>query len=335
MNDTESKLVTAMSGLVSIQKFLVGLPDRETIGQQIIKTDQFQKFAERKSDYCKVELKTSILATGLASDPLTSSYKPAVAPTARRSLTLLDVIPTSPTTSAMIEMPVAAVTNNAAGQYGNSPEQAQDVAIAESAMAFTNTAEPVVDYAHMVPISSNVWEDSNVLNTFAQTEMIYGLRAAIENGVLNATGGVGRLNGLLGVATSYAERSPKVSGEAARVRDAIRQVNAANFSASVIVLNPADTYSIDAAIGADGSNRLIGDLRLWGLPIVETTSIAAGSFLVMDSARAAILFERTPVQVEFARFDSENFQKGMITVKAQQRIALVTCNSLAMVTGTL
>ncbi|MBK7730629.1 MAG: phage major capsid protein [Gammaproteobacteria bacterium] len=48
-----------------------------------------------------------------------------------------------------------------------------------------------------------------------------------------------------------------------------------------------------------------------------------------------MLFERETAGVQIARHDGSNFQKGLVTIRATERIALVITNSTAMVTGSL
>ena len=60
----EDKLTSALSGIVGIQQFLVGLPERKTAAEQILESKQYQQFAESKADTVKIEIKTAITSTG-------------------------------------------------------------------------------------------------------------------------------------------------------------------------------------------------------------------------------------------------------------------------------
>jgi HK97 family phage major capsid protein len=69
--------------------------------------------------------------------------------------------------------------------------------------------------------------------------------------------------------------------------------------------------------------------------LTETNTIASGTFLVADFQRAGALFVRQGATVQIARSDDTNFQENMLTIKATERLAWVTTNALAMVTGSL
>jgi HK97 family phage major capsid protein len=276
--NTEDKLVQAMTGLVGIQQYLVGLPDRETVGDQILKSNSFEKFKDGGSDMANIELKTAITSTGTINDPLVPSMKPPIDAGVRRNLTVRDLLRSFPTTNGAIEMPVkSAATNNAAPQVGESPLQRENTAMGESAHTFTNTFMPVQTIGHFVPASTQIFEDAGTLDGFIQGELSYGLQLAIEDQLLNGTGTTGTLTGLLTGATAYTLRSPNLTGEADVIRDAMRQVCAADFRPTAILLNPADWYDLDTnkASASDdtytaGGPRLMDTPRLWGLPVVET-----------------------------------------------------------------
>lgn len=333
--DIESKLTSALSGIVGIQQYMIGLPERKSAAEQILESDNFRAFYENKSDTCRIELKTAITRTNLANDPLVPAHKPAVDPGTRRSLRVRGLLRQYTVEQGAVEMPVCdSKTVNADGQVGGSPEAAENVTLPASALSFTNSFMPVVNYAHFVPVSNQLFEDSGQFQAFIDGEMRHGLQLGIENGLLNHTGTTGKLAGLLNNATSYSVRSPQVATEAGILRDALRQVEAADFVPDAIVVNPADWYDIDAAI-TGGNQRLIDGPRLWGLPVVVSNSIASGTFLVGDFANCGSLFVRDSAAIEIARSDSTNFQSNMVTIRAQERLALVVTNSLALVSGSL
>ena len=64
--------------------------------------------------------------------------------------------------------------------------------------------------------------------------------------------------------------------------------------------------------------------RFMGVPVVTSTSMTAGEFIVGNFAQSAQLWVRENVNVEFFEQDSDNVQKNFITVRVQERIALTT-----------
>jgi hypothetical protein len=56
--------------------------------------------------------------------------------------------------------------------------------------------------------------------------------------------------------------------------------------------------------------------------VVTTTSVAQDKFLVGDFQRAATLYDLLSPRVEVITEDSDNFCKNLVTILAEERIAL-------------
>lgn len=344
----EKEIVTALSGIVGIQQYLVGLPGHDTIAERILKSADLPRFRSDQQRMLTLpltqrELKSAIYSTGAAGDPLVPGFKPPADYGTRRTLTLRELIPAFPTINGAIEIPVkTAATNNAAVQTGGSPTRRDGGTLGESAYTFTTSLVPVETVGHWIPVSNQIFEDSGSLDSVINTELLYGLGLAVETQLLNGTGTNGQLQGLVAKATAYSGSSPTVTGKADIIRAAIRQLEIADFAPTAILLNPIDSYLLDVAKATTsdktytaGQPRMMGEATVWGVPVVVTNSIAAGSFLVADFGRACILFNRQQAAVEIARHDGSNFTKGMLTLRAVERLALVVTNPTALVKGSL
>ncbi|MCB1688652.1 MAG: phage major capsid protein [Halioglobus sp.] len=349
VKDTESQLVAAMSGLVSIQQYLVGMqPTIDPVGERLLKgADLSRVIAGNERMTLKLlpyELKAAITSTGAINDRLVPSGTPTLDYGARSVLFLQDLLPRFPTRNGAIEIPVlSSKTNNAAPQAGNSPLERENVTMGESAYAFVNSYEPVETIGHYLPVSKQIFEDSGQLTGFINSEMLYGLAEKVEDQLLNGDASTGSLNGLLANASAYvSSSSPAYTNEVDIIRDAIRQVRLAKFGPNGIILNEADWFAVetrkrgsttDAYVAGDP--RLGGEPSLWGLPVHVSNAIAAGTFLVADFNRCGIIFDREEAMIEVSRHDGNSFTTGMVTVAATQRLALVNTNPLAMVKGAL
>lgn len=323
--DTLSEINGRITGLENI---VAGRAERKSIAEQILQSEQFAQFRESKSDSISIELKTAITSTGLQNDPLVGSAKPFIDAGVRRRLNIRDLIPSYPTTNGAIELPrKSAQTNNAGPQRAGSPLLRENVTKPESAFTFESSYVPVATFAHFVPVSAQIFEDQGQLNGFIQGELAHGLQVAIEHSILNGDSTVGTLDGLVAAAAAYTTRSPLVSGKTKIIRDALRQCAAADYTPSAIILHPTDWRLIDDALSGDGAVRTMDAPRLWGLPVVESNAITAGTFLCGDFANAAALFVRQASRVLISRFDNMNFQKNMVTIRAEERLALVPTNA--------
>ena len=151
----------------------------------------------------------------------------------------------------------------------------------------------------------------------------------------------GQLNGLYTQATSYTIASPTRTNEIDILRDAIKQAQVAEYMPDFIVLNPVDWFDIEIRkVGTGDARYVVGDpnnmrpMSLWGLPVIVTNSIASGTFLI-GSSMAAEIADRQQAVVEASREDSTNFQKNMVTIRAEERLALCVFRTEAFIKGSL
>lgn len=116
------------------------------------------------------------------------------------------------------------------------------------------------------------------------------------------------------------------------------QVALAEYPASGHVLHPTDWAKIELVKDSAGG-YIIGNPQgqiaptLWGLPVVATQAQAAGVFTTGSWKMAAQLFDRLSALVMVSTEDSDNFRKNMVTILAEERLALTVYRPEAFVTG--
>lgn len=320
---------------------------QESVGDQFIKCDQFAALAEGKSSSARMEVKTAIINAQSQNQPLVSADRLAgIHTTENRILQMRDIIPASGTVSNLIEFVRENVFTNAANIQGSgsSPFVAENVLKPESGITFVLMNEPVQTLAHFIPASKQVIEDSQQLSSFISGRLTYGLKLKEEAQLLfgDPAATNGDLNGLMTLATAYTPQSPPSSNELDVIRDMIKQAQLSEYTPDYIVLNPQDWYDIDVRkVGAGDDRYVVGDPRnfsvprLWGIPVVVTNSMTAGNVLVGAFAMGCEIKDRKISSVEVSREHSDNFTKNMVTVLAEERIALVTYRTESFIKGTL
>ena len=82
-----------------------------------------------------------------------------------------------------------------------------------------------------------------------------------------------------------------------------------------------------------GSPGGMAQPSLWGLPVIPTKAMTLGSFLVGDFRSAATLYDRWAPRVEVG-YVNDDFTKNLVTILAEERVALAVKNPLALITGT-
>jgi HK97 family phage major capsid protein len=262
-------------------------------------------------------------------------------------LRVRDLLTVTPCSSNIVEfVREQSATNAAAPQgYGSSPQVYENVAKAESALAFVLAAQPIVTLAHWIPASRQVLEDSAALANFINTRMIYFLKIVEENQLLNGNGLGGNLTGLMLAAAPYQGPSPIPPGETKldSIRRSIGQVESAGFNATGVVVAPDDwtAISLIKTVGTASSGQYIysdphagGAPTVWGRPLVISYKMATGSFLVGDfSVAGAELWDRQQSQVEVSREHADFFVRNMCAILAEERLALTIYQAAAFVSG--
>lgn len=313
------------------------------LAKQVYGSDGFRAFAGGHSKNAKITIdgpllrkNTIIGESGSPSQPdgvITQADRMAgIVAGAFRAPRIRDLLPVVPTSSNLIEFTrEASWTNNAA------PQQGEGATKAESDLTFELAEAPVRTIAHFIKASKQAISDQPALARLLDERMLHGVLMEEESQLLTGSGTGHDLDGLITNATAY---SGAQTGDSVidTLQRAIKQVQAADWTATGIVLNPTEWAEIELL--KDNESRFIfgrpAESRpqvLWGLPVVVSNSMTAGQFLVADFNNAAVLWDREAAVVEMFEQDDTNVQKNLVTVRAEERVALTVIRPAAIVHG--
>jgi len=322
-----------------------GAKETKSIGDMLVDSEEFKAVQKRRSGSARIEVKTAIVnATPSMSQPLVAGHRlDGIVTEPNRPLRVRDILNVSRTTSNIVWFAKENVfTNSAAVVVGGSPTvSAENVTKPESAITFTSDSENVVTIAHFIPISKQVMDDSAQLASHVNGRLMYGLKLVEEDQLVNGAGALGTITGLWASRTAYSQaQSPnEYTTRLDYIADAIRQAESSNYQPNAILLNPQDWWTLVLVKDSEG-RYLIGQPQgviprtLWGLPVVTTNTMTAGRFLVLDTNSCEI-WDREDASVEVSYEDSTNFQKNMVTVRAEERIAFTVYRAGGIIGGTL
>lgn len=311
----------------------------ETIGEQFIKTDEWKHMQLKRGGTARLELKTAIVNATGQNQPLVPADRLAgIITNPNRVFTIRDLIPVGRTSSNLIEYTKENVfTNNAGGQYAS--PAFENVTKNESGITFTLESEPVRTLAHWIPVSKQVLDDSPMLQSFIEGRLQYGLKLEEEDQLLNGDGTGSNLSGILdsGNFTAYT-RAQTGDTYIDTLRRAITQAALSEYMADTIVINTADWEAIELTKSTDGqyvwTNPAIGNApQLWGKRVVASNAITAGTFLVGAFAMGAQVWDRQQAAVLVSTENSDNFVKNMVTILAEERLALCVYRPAAFISG--
>ena len=319
-----------------------GLTERKSIGQRFTENESVKQFlASGGKGRVSMEVKAIISslttdADGSAGDLIVAQRVPGIVSPALRRLTIRDLLTPGRTNSSSIQyVKESGFTNSAA-----TVTETAGTAKAQSEIKFEVVNGAVTTIAHWVLATRQILDDVPQLQSYIDGRLRYGLAYVEDNQLLNGGGTGTDLNGIYTQATASTANLAIVSAPTKLdvIRAAMLQAALANIPPTGIVLNPTDWFGIETTKDTAGA-YIIGNPqdgtnpRLWGLPVVETPAMTVDKFLVGAFRDGAQIFDRMDATVEISTEDSDNFRKNLVTILAEERLALAVYNTLAFVKG--
>ncbi len=318
----------------------------KSLGELVTDSDGLKSMVEGRARSCRVRVdnlhrKAIINATGQNQPLVAADRQAGIVAEPDRQLRIRNLLPAGRTSSNAIEYPRENVFTNLAGpQVGGSPEAFENVTKPESNITFTLQTASVVTLAHFIPASTQVLEDSPMLESYINTRLMYGLKLYEDTNLLNGTGANGELPGLWTNRTAYTVPSPNsYTTKLDVLRNSITLAWQSNYAPTAFVLNPQDWADLE--LSKDSQGRYLfanpqnqADPRVWGLPVVVTNSMTADRFLCGAWPMAAMIFDRMDAAVAMSLEDDQNFRKNMVTIRAEERLALAIFRPAGIIGGT-
>lgn len=251
-----------------------------------------------------------------------------------RELTVRDLLTPGRTSSSSIQYPQETGFTNAAATV------AEDGTLKpQSDIKFDLKTSVVTTIAHWVLATRQILDDAPMLQSYIDGRLRYGLRYAEELQLLHGDGTGVNLHGIYVQAVLMTDPGTVALAQKLDVlRLAMLQASLAEFPATGIVLHPTDWAGIELTKDSQG-RYIIGDpkselgARVWGLPVVATQAMLLDKFLVGAFKAGAQIFDRQNATVELSTEDADNFRKNLVTVLAEERLALAVYRPQAFVKG--
>lgn len=329
--------------LNSIEQKATAQPEQKGIsswGEQFIKSANYGAFAGGNLNKLRVEVKNTLTGsdTNVAPQRNAGIVGGAFLPFAMEAL-----LPSTTTSSNAIEFTKeASFTNSAA-------EAAEGAQKAESALTWSLVNMPVSTVAHWIKISKQLAADAPALAAYVNTRMRYGVNQKVDTQLVVGDGTAPNISGTYdtGNFTAHGYSNATIAAisttfkKLVLIRKVIADLYAAGYPADAIVLNPADWATIEIELFTTAAGQTLysvndaGQARLFGLPVIQAIGMAADTFQVGRFSEAYMIYNREGVVVEMSDSDGDNFQKNLVTLRAERRLALATEKPAAVRGGDL
>lgn len=309
---------------------------RDTVGGVVIKSEALKQFAASVEGNRRVSVpvQAALISSGVAEGVVEPQRLPGIDAEPKQRLFIRDLIAPGRTTSPAIFWVQQTGFTNAARVV------AENTAKPYSDIQFATKITPVSTIAHMFKASKQILDDFAQLQSTIDTEMRYGLKYAEEQEILFGDGTGVHLHGIVPQATAFAAAF-EVDQQSGidDLRLAMLQAQLARLPASGHVLHFIDWAKIELTKDTLGRYILANPLGLtgpllWGLPVVAT-EIAAfqGKFLTGAFQTGAQLFDREDANVVISTENADDFEKNMISIRCEERVALAVKRPEAFIYG--
>ena len=211
---------------------------------------------------------------------------------------------------------------------------------------FVVTSVSLLKQTAFFKVSTEMLADVSFMASWLRNKLITRLMLRIDSQILVGGGTGTDLNGIYTQATAFAAGTFALTVDNANDVDSLvvaaNQIRLANHNGRLtIVMNPSDVTALKLIKLSATDKRYVDRLLqvgstmvLDGIPIIETTEMAVGTFLIGDMSKA-LLAERETVTVEVG-LDSGDFLKNMRSILAEWRGEVIIQNNdlTAFVKGT-
>lgn len=313
----------------------------QTVGQQLIASDKIKNIGKLSAGMrVSVDVKMTTTSVGLRDTDggpvIPSDRQPGIVQLLRQRLFLRDLLSPGRTGSPMVTwVQQTGFTNNAAVVSETAAKPYSD-------LTYTTKYAPVTTIAHMFKATKQALDDFAQLQSLVDDELRYGLKLVEEREMLLGDGSGIHLDGIITQASAYHHQFvPANMTPVDDIRLAILQTQLARIPASGIVLHFTDWARIELTKDSQGRYILANPQgvvgpTLWGLPVAATeTAEMAGKLLVGAFMGGAQIFDREDANVVISTENADDFEKNLISVRCEERLALAVKRPEAFIYGAL
>ncbi len=308
----------------------------KSFGQQVISAETLKDINSsiQASKRISIPVQAALTSVDVAEGVVEPQRLPGIDVAPKQRLFIRDLIAPGKTTSpAIFWVQQTGFTNAAKVVPENTTKPYSDI-------EFATKITPVTTIAHMFKASKQILDDFAQLKSLVDAEMRYGLKFVEEQEILFGDGSGAHLHGIIPQASKFkAEFDVDQQNGIDDLRLAMLQAQLARFPATGHVLHFIDWAKIELLKDTLGRYILANPSALtgptlWGLPIVVTETTAfKGKFLTGAFNAGAQIFDREETNVVISTENADDFEKNMISIRCEERLALALKRPEAFVYG--
>ncbi len=336
LSDTMTKQFVALQSVLKDQGILMKRLSREevaerevTIADKVIENkDALKALAKGSSrDNVRFTVNKAVGDMSLAGNTTgqipQADRNPIIGDVNERLVTLLDLVSVGSIGSNLKEWVYVA---NEEGAAGSTAEGAVKNQIDFELVVGSQKVEKITAY---ITATDEMLEDVEGVTSLVQNKLTTKVRLALEQSVYDGDGVSPNMNGIVTVAPVFAAGTFAASVDNANNVDVLavaqNQIELANCPMpTAIFMNPSDVTSLLLEKVSSTDKRYIerlqliaGTLSFDGVPVVKSTMVPAGDFLMGDFTKANVDFKKG-FTVEIG-YNGDNFVKNFKTIRGEVR----------------
>ncbi|HET9655454.1 MAG TPA: phage major capsid protein [Kineosporiaceae bacterium] len=331
--------------------------ESKSLGDLFVESEALQRARERGFDdsasfTTRIEGKSifNFSAGTVTTQALGSVQNLGISEMARRRMHIRDLFPKSSTKAAVLSGLRETGWVNRAKQIrqrtaadGTSPAtgSASDKwgRVPKSELTLKPVLFPIAEIGHALDAHKNILSDDGRLKTFINNRMVEGVKYTEDWDLLHSVGDGEHLTGFFeteGIQTYDCSTADKWS---VQIRRAVTKAMLAEYEPSGIILSPTMWEHVEVEEDKNGQFRVavavaIGaEKRVWRLQLVETTAMSDDFFMLGAFGMGAQLHDRESVSVRVSSENATNFEDGIVTFRADERVALEIVRPESFVIG--
>jgi len=314
--------------------------DNKTVAQKFHESKAVQSFINDGMKNVTSEVKWNPILESKTLVDEGSAYPPRVVrsdlivPTALRNpnsvIDLFSVLQTDQYQYKYLEE--TTFTNNAA-------EVAEASAFGESALAMTERTEEIRKFGVSIPVTEELLADVTAVQGYLDSRLRTMLNLRLDSELLNGDGSAPNIEGVLNKSGINTFDYSAFAGNLKRIGQVYQTITEIRKDAFVepdaILMHPSDWYDIVTEVNAVTTSGALNPLfmgagmfngapqaSLWGVPVVPTTAISAGTALVgnFGGGVSAHIITRQGIDVAMSDSHSDFFTKDKVMMKASLRL---------------
>jgi HK97 family phage major capsid protein len=194
-------------------------------------------------------------------------------------------------------------------------------------------SQNVVKRTAFIKVSTEMLDDIDFIETEINNELLRELNKDIELTAYEGDNTAPNMNGVYTTATAFAAGAFALAVDNANNVDvievALNQIDIAEQEpANAILMHPTDVTALRLIkLSATDKRYLFADgvASINGVPIIKTTLVTAGTYLV-GAFNLATLYDKGSIRIEMG-LDGDDFTKNLRTIIAEYRGAMVVKNN--------